>query len=103
VFPDVGRHAETVASISWDEEPYSRGAYAFFRPGDGRRLFPHLASPEGRVHFAGEHTSTWFLHGSLQGALESGIRAARAINERAAVPNQALHPTADGLTTSGRG
>lgn len=81
VFRDVTAHAETVLSISWDEEPYSRGDYAFLRPGDGKRLFPHLATPEGRVHFAGEHTSTWFLHGSMQGALESGIRAARVINE----------------------
>ena len=81
VFPDLAMHAETVLSISWDEEPYSRGDYAFLRPGDGKRLFPHLATPEGRVHFAGEHTSTWFLHGSMQGALESGIRAARVIND----------------------
>lgn len=81
VFPDVTAQAEGVLSISWDEEPYSRGDYAFLRPGDGKRLVPHIASPEGRVHFAGEHTSTWFLHGSMQGALESGIRAARVIND----------------------
>jgi monoamine oxidase len=81
VFPDVMKHAETALSVSWDEEPYSRGAYSFFRPGQGKRLFPHLAKPEGRIHFAGEHTSTWFLHSSMQGALESGIRAARVINE----------------------
>lgn len=83
VFPEVMAQAETALSISWDEEPYSRGDYAFLRPGDGKRLFPHLASAEGRVHFAGEHTSTWFLHGSMQGALESGIRAARVINDLA--------------------
>jgi monoamine oxidase len=81
VFPEIEAQAETIQSIAWDEEPYSRGDYAYLRPGDGRRLFPHLATPEGRVHFAGEHTSTWFLHGSMQGALESGIRAARAIND----------------------
>ncbi len=81
VFPGVLQHAETTLSVSWDEEPFSRGAYAFFMPGQGKRLFPHLATPEGRVHFAGEHTSTWFLHGTMQGALESGIRAARAIIE----------------------
>jgi len=84
VFPDSGSEAETVASVSWDEERWSRGAYAFLRPGDGRRLFPHLATPEGRVHFAGEHTSTWFLHGTMQGALESGRRAARAIADLSA-------------------
>lgn len=81
VFPEIATQAETVQSIAWDEEPFSRGDYAFLKPGDGKRLFPYLATPEGRVHFAGEHTSTWFLHGSMQGALESGIRAARAINE----------------------
>lgn len=79
VLPDLSSRAETVTSIAWDAEPWSRGAYAWLRPGDVQRLWPHLATPEGRVHFAGEHTSTWFLHGSMQGALESGIRAAKAI------------------------
>jgi monoamine oxidase len=80
VFANVGSFAERVASISWDDEPWSRGAYMWLRPGDGKDLWPHLAKPEGRIHFAGEHTSTWFLHGSMQGAIESGIRAATAIN-----------------------
>jgi monoamine oxidase len=89
VFPESVAQAESMLSISWDEEAYSRGAYAFLRPGDGKRLFPHVASAEGRVHFAGEHTSTWFLHGSMQGALESGIRAARVINDLSTrVPNR---------------
>jgi monoamine oxidase len=33
--------------------------------------------PEGRVHFAGEHTSVWA--GWMQGAIESGKRAAQEI------------------------
>jgi monoamine oxidase len=82
VFPRVDDFVEKVSWISWQEEPWARGAFAWLRPGDGKTLWPHLASPEGRVHFAGEHTSTWFLHGSLQGALESGRRAARAINDQ---------------------
>lgn len=81
IFRDVESYAEEAVSFSWDAEQWSRGAYAWLRPGDGSRLWPHRASPEGRVHFAGEHTSTWFLHGSMQGALESGMRAAREINE----------------------
>jgi monoamine oxidase len=32
---------------------------------------------EGRVHFAGEHTSVWA--GWMQGAIESGKRAAQEI------------------------
>ncbi|MHC4903430.1 MAG: FAD-dependent oxidoreductase [Planctomycetota bacterium] len=42
-------------------------------------LLPHAATPEGRIHFAGEHTSAW--HGWMQGALASGVRAAREVHE----------------------
>jgi monoamine oxidase len=42
-------------------------------------LGPCLATPEGRVHFADEHTSPWI--GSMQGALQSGLRAAWEIIE----------------------
>ena len=81
VFPEAERYAETAAFFDWDSELWNRGANAWLRPGDGRAIWPHLATPEGRVHFAGEHTSTSLLHGSLQGALQSGIRAAKAIND----------------------
>jgi monoamine oxidase len=37
-----------------------------------------LAGAEGRIHFAGEHTSRWT--GRMQGALESGRRVVREIN-----------------------
>ncbi|PYM98692.1 MAG: hypothetical protein DME07_21945 [Candidatus Rokuibacteriota bacterium] len=44
-------------------------------------LQPHIVRPEGRVYFAGEHTSPWM--GWMQGALESGLRAAREVNQAA--------------------
>ena len=84
VFANARRYIEAVATIDWNSDRWSRGDYAWLRPGDGRAIWPHLATSEGRVHFAGEHTSTWLLHGSMQGALESGIRAANAINDDAA-------------------
>jgi monoamine oxidase len=46
-----------------------------------RTLLPAIARAEGRVHFAGEHTSAWAQW--MQGALESGLRAAREIREAA--------------------
>ncbi len=52
----VKRHLERGASYAWDADPWSRGDYAWFRPGQVRRFLPHLATPEGRVHFAGDHT-----------------------------------------------
>jgi monoamine oxidase len=45
------------------------------------RLLEHVARPEGRVHFAGEHTSNW--PGWMQGALESGERAALEVRQAA--------------------
>ena len=66
-------------SKCWDEDVWARGGYAWFRPGQMTSLLPHIAAAEGRVHFAGEHASAW--PGWMQGALESGNRAAREVND----------------------
>jgi monoamine oxidase len=79
VYPDLRRHFERGASKCWDEDEWARGAYVWFRPGQLRSLGPSLAKSEGRVHFAGEHTSPWI--GWMQGALHSGLRAAREVVE----------------------
>jgi monoamine oxidase len=42
--------------------------------GQARDYLQIAAAPEGRVHFAGEHTSVH--RASMNGALESGVRAA---------------------------
>ena len=82
VHPELPRQFEGGRSKSWDEDPWARGAFAILRPGDVTRLEPHIARAEGRVHFAGEHTSPW-LGGWMHSALESGERVAREINETA--------------------
>ena len=82
VHPELPRQLEGGRSKSWDEDPWARGAFAILRPGDVMRLEPHIARAEGRVHFAGEHTSPW-LGGWMNSALESGERVAREINESA--------------------
>jgi hypothetical protein len=58
----------------WDRDPWTRGAVAYLLPGHVSSLEPHIARPEGRIYFAGEHASS--LRGWMQGALESGRRAA---------------------------
>jgi monoamine oxidase len=80
LFPGISQHFEGGISKCWDEDEWARGGYAWFKPGQMTSLMPYIARPEGRVHFAGEHTSAWF--GYMQGALESDARAAREI-ERA--------------------
>ena len=81
IFPGIRENFEGGASISWDKIPWSRGAAPWLRPGQMTSLLPHIARPEGRVHFAGEHTSVWMRW--MQGALESGHRAAREVHEAA--------------------
>ena len=77
IYPQIRQHVETAISKCWDEDRWSKGAYAWLKPGQMTRLLPRIIRPEGRVHFAGDHTS--MLPGWMQGALESGTRAAREI------------------------
>lgn len=68
----------TGTSYSWTDNPYATGALATFEPGQEHELFPYVHTPEGRVHFAGEHTT--LTHGWMNGAIESGIRVANVVN-----------------------
>ena len=79
VFPGFHDNFESATSKCWDEDEYARGAYACFKPGQMREMYPAASKPEGRVFFAGEHTSATCAW--MQGALESGYRAAKEINE----------------------
>ncbi|HYU57997.1 MAG TPA: flavin monoamine oxidase family protein [Actinomycetota bacterium] len=89
VHPEVREEYEIGATHSWYEDPWARGAFALFEPEQESRLQADIVRPEGRIHFAGEHCSLW--HAWIQGALESGIRAARAIHE-APAPSAASEP-----------
>jgi monoamine oxidase len=61
----------------WAEQIWSRGGvFAHFPPGVWTNYGPILHEPCGRIHWAGTETSTAF-HGSINGAIESGERAAR--------------------------
>jgi monoamine oxidase len=78
IHPEIVEHCEGGASHAWYNDPYAVGAFALFEPGQETTLQPDIVRPERRVHFAGEHCSLW--HAWIEGALESGIRAAEAIN-----------------------
>ena len=78
VLPTARTYYEGGTSVAWDENPWQRGASSWYHPGQFLELYPHMATPEGRVHFSGDHTSPWIRW--MQGALESGCRAAAEIN-----------------------
>ena len=82
IYPGMREHFESGVTKCWDEDEWARGAFSYYKPGQFSALLPHVARPEGRVHFAGEHTSVW-IGGWMQGALESGNRVAQEINEAA--------------------
>ena len=78
-----GVKAKARAVVRWDEDqPLSGGAYMHWAPGQIAPWAERVTQPSGRLHFAGEHTS--FLHTGMEGAMESGERAAYAIMEAAA-------------------
>lgn len=62
----------------WALDPWVRGAYSYCRVGQAA-TFGHIAGMrEGRIHFAGEHTSVQH-QGFLDGAVQTGERAARQL------------------------
>jgi len=72
--------AQLLASrqVSWENDAWARGGYAYFDPAFDPALRAWLARPFGRLFFAGEHTSIRW-QGYMNGAVESGRRAAAEI------------------------
>lgn len=75
--PGLGKHLEVGTAYSWHTDPWAGGGYPWWKPGQLTSWVPELAKPEGRVFFAGEHTS--HLGRTLEGAVLSGNRAAREV------------------------
>jgi monoamine oxidase len=69
------------ATQSWMRNPYAFGEAAVFTPWQLTQLHLDIPTPEGPVHFAGEHTS--LKHAWVEGALESAVRAALEIDAAA--------------------
>jgi monoamine oxidase len=76
----LGKPAALIAThaISWEDDRWARGGYAFFDPAFDPSLRAWLARPARRILFAGEHTSNQW-QGYMNGAIESGKRAAAEI------------------------
>lgn len=62
---------------SWGTDPFARGAWAYFRPGQITRFAAAMGASHGRVRFCGEHLVE--ANRGMEGAMESGERAAKAI------------------------
>ena len=77
LFPGSSDLVEHAATVAWPNEDYSRGSYMALAPGQVTAHWETLRQPTGRLFFAGEHATP--LQGFMEGAVESGQRAARLI------------------------
>jgi monoamine oxidase len=79
VLPGISARWNGRATVDfWPADPWARGSYSYWKPGQYTRFAGVEREQEGRLgacHFAGEHTSVDF-QGYLNGAVETGMRAA---------------------------
>jgi monoamine oxidase len=78
--PDLAFEGEPVM-YAWADDPFALGSYVAFDNASWDRM-DLLSEPVGRVAFAGEHTAGADHHGTMNGALLSGRRAAAQVLDR---------------------
>ena len=62
---------------SWGLDPFARGGWAYFKPGQIARFGTAMGAAHGRLHFCGEHLAVDAR--GMEGAMESGERAAEEV------------------------
>jgi len=79
IFTGLRPNFERGTSKCWTEDEWARGAWGLINPLE----MLTASAPDGRIYFAGEHLSPWVSW--MQGALWSGLRAVKQIDETADV------------------
>jgi monoamine oxidase len=65
---------------AWPRNPLTKGSYTAYRTGQFTTVAGYESAPVGNVHFAGEHTNSFYVwQGYMEGGLLSGIDAAAEI------------------------
>ena len=78
--PDLFDEVQLVQDFAWSEQPWIKGSFGA-TPLGGGWMVQEWTTPEGRIHFAGDFTT--LKTGWVEGAIESGLRAARQIDPQA--------------------
>ncbi len=78
--PDLFDEVITTHDFAWPEQPWIRASFGG-PPVGGGWMIEEWTRPEDRLHFAGDFTS--MKSGWVEGAIESGLRAARQIDAAA--------------------
>jgi len=74
IHPEIKEQFEVGVVQAWSNEPSTQGAYALLKPHQYRNVRTLMVYPYLNLYFAGDGIS--FVPGWMQGALESGLRAA---------------------------
>lgn len=86
LFGPAAATPEHYAEQHWADEQYSRGGYgAYMPPGVLTTVGAALREPVGLVHWAGTETATRYA-GYMDGAISSGLRAAREVQNALTAP-----------------
>lgn len=75
--PDLFDEVVTVQDFAWPEQPWIRASFGG-PPVNGGWMIAEWTRPEDRLYFAGDFTT--MKSGWVEGAIESGLRAARQID-----------------------
>lgn len=76
-------NGERFARAHWPSEPHALGSYTCNQPGYFTTMEGWLGEPAGNLAFAGEHTDSFHnFQGFMEGAAQSGIRAAEYLLNR---------------------
>lgn len=76
-FPEARDNFVSGAIHNWIDNPFAGGGFPYTPPGTVLGSLPLLRRPVGCLHFAGDHSADWM--GFIEGALESGERAAAEV------------------------
>jgi monoamine oxidase len=79
LLPGIEDQVVAVASKAWHEDRWAGGGWGWVPSGDLHWMLPVMRRPEGRIHYAGEHTSLWIAW--MNGALESAERVVAEVQQ----------------------
>ena len=75
--PAARGQVEVVSMVSWSADPFARGSYHAWGPGQLQAFGRGAMAPVGRLRFAGEHAAD--VMQGMEGALESAERETTAL------------------------
>jgi len=78
--PDIFDEVLLIRDFAWTEQPWIKASFGS-PPLGGGWMVGEWAKPEDRIYFAGDFTT--LKSGWVEGAIESGLRAARQIDNEA--------------------